>query len=261
MSRTNPPLGGDGSGSELERALLDAGRSYRSSDHARTKTLAALGLSGSAAVAAGVAGALAGSSLAKVLTRALGRATGTAWTKLLAGVSVVGLVAAVPAGHYLLNRRQPPAVAPAVRPMELAVAAAVADPPAPRLDPAPSGAAPSAAAGMPRLEHPAGVVAHAGAARVARPELHDAALAEELAALDAARAALGAGDPAGALSRLDGYARAHPGGRLELEAEILRIDAIAKSGRADEARKRAEVFLRRHPKSVLAARARGYLDD
>src|SRR5262249_30122685 len=86
-------------------------------------------------------------------------------------------------------------------------------------------------------------------------------LTAELVELDAARAALAGGDATRALGLLDAYTRAHPSGRLELEADMLRIDALAQSGRKDLARKRAEQFLRRHPKSVLAPRARGFLDD
>jgi len=81
-------------------------------------------------------------------------------------------------------------------------------------------------------------------------------LAQELVALDTVRAALAGGDATGALSLLDTYGRAYPHGELALEAEVLRIDALARSGRADVARRRADAFLRRHPNSVLAARVR-----
>jgi outer membrane protein assembly factor BamD (BamD/ComL family) len=85
------------------------------------------------------------------------------------------------------------------------------------------------------------------------------ALAAELGALDAARSTLASGDASGALAKLDDYSRAFPHGRLVLEAEVLRIDALAHAGQADQAKKRAESFLRRHPNSVLASRVRGYL--
>ena len=44
-------------------------------------------------------------------------------------------------------------------------------------------------------------------------------------------------------------------------AEVLRIDALAKVGRKDVARQRAEAFLRHHPNSVLATRVRAHLAD
>jgi hypothetical protein len=43
---------------------------------------------------------------------------------------------------------------------------------------------------------------------------------------------------------------------LKLEAEVLRIDALARSGRLAQAQTRAASFLARHPNSVLAARVR-----
>jgi len=85
------------------------------------------------------------------------------------------------------------------------------------------------------------------------------ALSEELSALDAARSMLAQGDPGGALVRLDNYNKAFPKGRLQLEAEVLRIDALMKSGQQELARKRAQAFLAKHPKSVLASRVRGLL--
>jgi outer membrane protein assembly factor BamD (BamD/ComL family) len=87
------------------------------------------------------------------------------------------------------------------------------------------------------------------------------ALAAELGALDAARSRLDAGDASGALSRLDDYTRSYPRGRLALEAEVLRIDALSRSGQRAVAEKRAATFLRRHPNSVLASRVRAYLND
>ena len=52
-----------------------------------------------------------------------------------------------------------------------------------------------------------------------------------------------------------------PAGGCRLEAEVLRIDALAKVGRKDAARQRAEAFLRRHPNSVLATRVRAHVAD
>ena len=85
-------------------------------------------------------------------------------------------------------------------------------------------------------------------------------LTEELGALDRARLALAKNDARRALEGLDGYDRRFPSGRLQLEAEVLRIDALAKLGRKDGARQHAEAFLRRHPNSVLATRVRALVD-
>jgi RNA polymerase sigma-70 factor (ECF subfamily) len=82
------------------------------------------------------------------------------------------------------------------------------------------------------------------------------ALRAELQQLDRARAALAGGRASEALATLDAYARSTPRGALRLEAEVLRIDALARSGRSEQARARAAAFLARHPQSVLAARVR-----
>jgi outer membrane protein assembly factor BamD (BamD/ComL family) len=108
---------------------------------------------------------------------------------------------------------------------------------------------------LPQAESPSAPAARADRAA------SQSALAAELAALDQARARLDSGDASGALSLLDDYSRTYPRGRLALEAEVLRIDALAKKGQAASAAKRAEAFLRRHPNSVLASRVRGYLQE
>jgi hypothetical protein len=83
-------------------------------------------------------------------------------------------------------------------------------------------------------------------------------LTEELAALDATSRALRAGDAAGALRLLDDHARRFPRGRLGLEAEVLRIESLARTGETAAAASRARSFLARHPNSVLARRVERY---
>jgi hypothetical protein len=192
--------------STLERALLRAGSSYRTSPQTRAKVLAGLGLAaGSTALLTGSAAASVSATAAKLT-----------WTKLLLGVSLLGATA-VPVGYYALRHPEPQAAAPAIAASPLTAEA-------------PSSAqAPGAASAM---------------------------LSEELGALDRARLSLANGDSRRALEELDGYDRRFPGGRLQLEAEVLRIDALAKIGRKDEARRHADAFLRRHPNSVLATRVR-----
>jgi outer membrane protein assembly factor BamD (BamD/ComL family) len=87
------------------------------------------------------------------------------------------------------------------------------------------------------------------------------ALSAELSALDTARSALASGNPSSALSDLDQYAHQFPHGKLGLEAEVLRIDALAKSGQSAAAKKRAQAFMKRHPDSVLASRVRAYAEQ
>jgi hypothetical protein len=240
--------------SPLERSLLDAGVAYRSPLSARAKTLAALGLAGTAAVSAGTASAASTSIAAKA---------GWSWTKLLA-VSGLGAAAAVPAGYYAWElataQAEPPSItAPYVAPVNAPTPGPKAQLPevAPVVE-APVVEAPVVEA--PVVEAPA-PVHPAPKADVRSSSSSPSALAAELAALDIARSRLNAGDANGALLRLDEYTRAYPRGRLALEAEVLRIDALSRSGQRAAAAKRAATFLKRHPNSVLASRVRAYLGD
>jgi hypothetical protein len=208
-------------GSSLERALLKAGSSYASSPQTRVKVLAGLGL------AVGSTAVFTGSAAAA----SAATAAKFTWAKLLVGASLVGATA-VPVGYYAL-RSTSPATPPAHRAVMSTPAAA---------EPAPPATAQEAAADA------------VAAARAAT-------LAEELQALDHARLALANGDARRTLGALDAYDRRFVGGRLQLEAEVLRIDALKKLGRKDEARQHAEAFLRRHPNSVLATRVRAQLAD
>jgi hypothetical protein len=194
------------------------------------KTLAAVGLAGTAVVSEA-----AGASLWNL-----------GWSKWLSSLSIVGATAAIPAAYYAL-RDEPAAVVqpspPPQRPAPLANA---------RLSVAPVVEAPPAAdTAAPAVAAPAAAESRAATRRPT--------LAEEVDALDRARAALSRGDSRAALQALDAYGRAYPRGRLALEAEVLRIDALDKSGQSAGARRRAERFLRQNPQSVLAARVRRIL--
>jgi hypothetical protein len=80
----------------------------------------------------------------------------------------------------------------------------------------------------------------------------DSALAKERALLDAARRALGSGDPTACLTELAKHARAFPAGKLAEEREAMTVNALVGVGRYSEARQKAEVFARRYPHSFLA---------
>jgi hypothetical protein len=223
--------------SELERALLDAGRSYTAPGSMRTKTLLALGLS-AVATSTAPSAAAASSSLTKA-----------ALSKVAIAVLVIG-GAAVPAWRYLGHASSAPVPPPKA-------VSAVVDPQAPpkRVEPPSAPLSPVEPAEL----QPPSPAPSAGATRTEPRPASTPPLAAELAALDAARTSLSHSDPNGALVALDAYAHNFPRGRLKIEAEVLRIGALAKSGQTDAARKRAEVFLRRHPDSVLAPRVRSYV--
>jgi len=225
--------------SELERSLLDAGRSYTASSSSRAKVLAALG----------VAGVTASSTTAASAMAKAGALKWVAATALVAGV-------AIPTVRYLAGHSAP-ASSSASAPMASTARASAALPS--------SASAPAKASeSLPNASDPtaAEAVVNGTASAAVRVESKPAAaspLAAELSALDTVRSALAAGNPSAALSGLDAYAHNFPHGKLSLEAEVLRIDALAKSGQEAAAQKRAQAFMKRHPDSMLASRVRAYV--
>ena len=79
---------------------------------------------------------------------------------------------------------------------------------------------------------------------------------EELALVEAARSALARGDARASLEMLDRYDERFRHGALAAEAEVTRIEALAKSGRTEEARTLADRFLERRATSSYVARVR-----
>lgn len=76
----------------------------------------------------------------------------------------------------------------------------------------------------------------------------------ELGLLQRARGALAKGEYSRALEAIAEHQRRFPAGRLREEREALRIKALAGLGRTDEARRAAERFRERFPRSVLSSR-------
>jgi len=242
----------DESDSALERALLGAGKNYPTSRDTRAKTLAALGLAGSATLAAGTATAAVASSIGSGSSFSAWLKLG--WSKVVVGVSLAG-AASVPVGYYAWQHHHEASAAhaPAAVSARAAVAEVTLPPPPTEEAPAPAAEAPSPAP----VPAPAPVRLHVSKSAVAHSS---SSLSQELFALDRAREALADGNAPHALTLLDSYGKTHPRGRLEIEAEVLRIDALAQDGRDDVARRRAMSFLRRHPNSLLAPRVRAHLD-
>ncbi|WP_438022938.1 hypothetical protein [Sorangium sp. So ce233] len=245
------------SDSPLERALLSAGTSCPTSPETRAKTLAALGLAGAAALSSAAApAALSAAGTAAASSPVVAK---LGWTKILIALSTVGALAGIPAGYLAWRGSQAPPPAAVDR-----FAGSLPGPIAramPQAAPAPVEVAAEQTAAPAPARSPRAAAATKPGAKAIPASAESAALQAELNALDAARSTLSSGNAQGALSLLDAYTREHPRGRLSLEAEVLRIDALAKSGRTDAAAQRAEAFLRRHPNSVLASRVRRYVND
>jgi hypothetical protein len=79
----------------------------------------------------------------------------------------------------------------------------------------------------------------------------DTALAAERSYLEIARTALGKGDGQGALEALDRYRKNFGGGILAEEEAALRVQALTKLGRLEEADNAAALFHERFPKSLF----------
>jgi hypothetical protein len=99
---------------------------------------------------------------------------------------------------------------------------------------------------------PAPAPAHPPAPAAAEPPpKRDADLAQERVLIEMARTALSRHDVAHALEALATHAARFPNGQLSEERESLQVQALASSGRLDEARLRAAEFRARFPNSLL----------
>jgi hypothetical protein len=122
------------------------------------------------------------------------------------------------------------------------------------------GAPPSARGAIRPAAAPAGDEAETAVGRTEAPS-GETALAEEVRLLEAARSEIAAGRAGAGLDALDRYRRDYPDGRLALEADVLRIEALFRAGRAATAIGLANKFLAAHSNSPLANRVRALLRD
>jgi hypothetical protein len=234
----DPPRLGDDAGNE-HASMLRAARAYRPSAEGRARTLAALGLAGATTTAA--AGAAAGAGA---------KASGWGFGAKL-GLSIVAL--ALGGGGFAAWRAQSTPGSFGSK-TNIVVSATPATPESVT-------AVPSDV--VPPIVLSATATATSATAKSTKPKPTAApassSLAAEVAALDAASKALAGGDAAGALRRLDAYQKDHPNGALALEAQVLRIEALARTGDKARAKSLAQNFLKAHPTSVLAPRVRSIL--
>lgn len=86
-------------------------------------------------------------------------------------------------------------------------------------------------------------------------------LRAESALLTEARAKLRSGDVAGATALLERLRAQFPNGVLRQEREVLAIDVLAARGNTQEAKRRAQAFVKQYPKSPHSAKLRRLLDQ
>ena len=235
------PLVSSAEDAEL-RGLLEAGRS----ELPREEQLSALasklgpllgpGGSGGGGVGGAVAKKGAGAALAKVL-----------------GGATLAVVLGSAAVHTLRSRaaNESPVTAQATS----AVVAAAPAVSATAVDETPL---PPPAPIAPRRPVPS-ARASASAARAAAPLIADDPDAE-VKLLQGAQGSL-ASDPAQTLALCAEHARRFPNGLMAQEREVLAIEALAQTGRMDEARARADRFAVAYPSSTHLRRIRAVVGD
>lgn len=225
---------------DFERRLLEAARREQPSSELSARMAQAIGVSMPQAGNAAGAGARTGKAAFKAAS---------ASSSLPPWVSGA-LATAVVVGAFLATRpRATPSASPAVAAPAASVPAAqsspLAAPPAamPRAD-APSNAAEELPASVPApLASPRG-----------RSGTTAGALANQIALVDAARAALAGGGAERALAIVREYQAQYPTGTFRPEVAAVKIEALVKLGRTTEARTLAERFVAAHGASPLADR-------
>lgn len=184
-----------------------------------------------------------------------------------AGIAAAAVAAAalVDPPSFSARGDEPSDSAPAA-PNTAAVAAPPSEAPSSPEDSSESAAAPTPDASESVTEEsspaarPASRRAPARASRDADGE-QASALSQELALLDAARAAIAQGNPRRALRLLDEHGQRFTKPRLPTEASVLRIEALVRSGDRAQARKLGEAFLARHVNGPYERRVRSLIGD
>jgi hypothetical protein len=225
---------------ELDELLRAARPLDGPPDDARERLARRVALSVAApiVVGAGVAAAVGASSAGATAVRG---ALSPLAQKVLIGVTSLLLGGGIGAATHA-------ALAPAP------VVVVVAAPPVAAPAPAPSGSpAPTAppVADIPTVSFSDLPAAASAPAATPRPAASSTGLADERRLLDGARAALSRGEAAAALPPLAEHARRFPHGILTEEREALAIQALARSGRAQEAEERAARFEKAFPGSFM----------
>jgi hypothetical protein len=222
---------------EFENELLRSVRADVMTDRNRQRIMAGIGLA-TAGLTASTAAASTGAAVKAGFFKGVSAAT-VKW------IAICSVAALVPTGVW---------VARSHRTVSLATVTAAAAPdtaPAPRVAATPS---PTIETAAPAVE-PAPDPKPAPVAQPAPAALSNT-LADEVAALEVARAALRAHDPSGAIVALDRYKSRFPAGKLAQEATVVRIEALNQRGDRAAAAVLGDRFLAAHPNSPYADRVR-----
>jgi hypothetical protein len=176
------------------------------------------------------------------------------WTsaKIVGGLALLALAGLAARPRRAPSTGHPPsAAAPILRPAV----------PLPRVASSPAYAA--APPSEPREPPPTGLLAPLPIVAVPRPSstsVRPREDADEGVLLERARRGLAAADTASALDTLREHSRRFPHSSLVEERDYLSLVASSRSGSSAEARREAELFLRRHPHGIYSSRVRSVLD-
>lgn len=234
---------------DLEKALLRAGRAEVPDERASAHLLGMLqGLPGPT-LPGPVAGPVAGPVVVAAKSASV-----AAWAKL--GVLALALGGGAITTHHLVRPRAvPPRANPAVPTVARPVPAIPSD------EPLPPPALETPRESPPR---PKNRLHHAGPAKPPAEMLPippDHSLAGETGALDHARESLEAQRFAEALRLLDEYQQKYPQGRLRTEATVLRLSALVKSGQRGAAQALADRLLADEEYRTYARRIRSLMRE
>lgn len=233
MSDPEPLL--RGGASDFEADLLRAGRADELSSTSRRRIMTGIGIGGGILSATTIASGVNATSAKSILaTLGLGGA--------VSAVSAVAIWAGISALSPAPPPPPPPARAPLVAPTPPRA------PPAPDTESVTPTDTPTEVAPL-----PAKAPVPRGAERGAE------SLSLELAALEQSRAALAGRNYSTALRLLDDYARRFPKRRLDSEATVLRIEALAARGDRAAAARIGNQFLATHANSPYARRVRSLI--
>jgi hypothetical protein len=171
------------------------------------------------------------------------------WLGVVGGVGVAAVVVALSPWQA---RRSPLSLPPPSSPPPVvAVVAPAAEETAPQR-PGPTAAAPPVA--RPAAGAPRRTPVHAAVRDQEDP------LTREQRVLERARSLLDR-DPGAALAQLALYARQFPAGQLTAEKELLRVTALQRLGRHDEARAAGDALLARFPQGIYGQRVKAILGE
>ncbi|AKU93806.1 hypothetical protein AKJ09_00470 [Labilithrix luteola] len=232
----DPPRLLDGA-SDLERAILESALDDEPSVERRKRVVAGVGVA-----AAAVAVTSLGSRFAS-------------WKLVVGAVSIAAACAVAGIAHSyradvevaVASRRiEAPAVESAPPKRALEQPPAPVEEPAPVLVQAPVQTVPA----RPTVAHPA-----------TAPEPSAPSISREILLIDRARTAKAKGHATEALAALDEYERDWPHGALAVEAEVLRIEALAAAGDEKTADEKARAFVDAHPRSPYETRVRAYVKN